>query len=275
MLRFLAADLDGTLLTSAKTITSYSQQILVEAQKRGLTIILASGRPLCSMLPFAEQLELHRYHGYIIAYNGSLVWDCAAGCAIRERTIPPHIIPKLAQAVSGDFHIHGYKDDCIIVQGTPDDKSKYIARANKMPLIEAEDFAKTITDPQHKCIITGSPRKLWHLERRLKQQFESTLSAFRSESFLLEVVPKGIDKAEALREVLTLAGSKTEVSPMGEKCEELLCCGDGYNDLNMMRLAGVSCAPRNAKKPVKEFANYITESNDRDGVANAVVRYLM
>ena len=78
-------------------------------------------------------------------------------------------------------------------------------------------------------------------------------------------MPKGIDKAEALRELLDRVGGKTG---------ELLCCGDGYNDLNMLRLAGVSCATRNAKKPVKEAANYVTESNDRDGVANAVVRYM-
>ena len=62
MLRFLAADLDGTLLTSVKTITSYTQQVLIEAQQRGLTVILATGRPLYSILPFAEQLEMQKYH---------------------------------------------------------------------------------------------------------------------------------------------------------------------------------------------------------------------
>ena len=264
--RFLATDLDGTLLTSAKTITPYSQRVLIEAQKRGLTIILASGRPLCSMLPFAEQLELHKYHGYIIAYNGSIVWDCAANCAVEEHAISLDMIPQLAAVVKDGFHIHGYKDNNIIVKGIPDQWSKYIARANKMPLIEVEDFAAAINDPQHKCIITGPPRRLWHLERRVQQQFKASLSAFRSESFLLEVVPKGIDKAEALRELLERVGGGTD---------KLLCCGDGYNDLNMMRLAGVSCATRNAKKPVKEAASFITESNDRDGVANAVEHFVL
>lgn len=264
-IRFLAADLDGTLLTSAKTITPYSQQVLIEAQRRGLTIILASGRPLYSILPFAEQLELSKHGGFIISFNGSLVWDCAAGRAVKEQTIPLSLIPELVAAVGSDFHLHGYKGNSIVIQGKPDDKSMYISRANKMPLIETEDFTATITDPQHKCLVTGAPRKLWHLERRIQKQFESSLSVCRSESFLLEVMPRGIDKAEALRELLERVGGKTD---------ELLCCGDGYNDLNMMRLAGVSCATRNAKKPVKEAASYVTESNDRDGVANAVVRYL-
>lgn len=265
MVRFLAADLDGTLLTSAKTITPYTQQVLIEAQRRGLTVILASGRPLYSILPYAEQLEMQSYKGYIIAFNGSLVWDCARGCAIMEQTIPLSIIPRIRDAVGDDFRIHGYKGNAIIVQGVPDEWSKYLACANRMPLVEVEDFAEAITDPQHKCIITGPPRKLWHLERRIKQQFDAHLNAYRSESFLLEVVPKGVDKAEALRTLLERVGGNAEA---------LLCCGDGYNDLNMMRLAGISCATRNAKKPVKTAATYVTESNDRDGVANAVVRYL-
>ena len=264
-LRFLAADLDGTLLTSAKTITPYTQQILIEAQQRGLTVILATGRPLYSILPFAEQLEMQKYHGFIIAYNGSLVWDCAAGRIIKEWTISLDMIPQLVGAVKGDFHIHGYKDNNILVQGSPDEWSKYIARANKMPLIEVENLAEAITDPQHKCIITGPPRKLWHLERRIKQQFGTILSAYRSESFLLEVVPKDIDKAEALKEILRLTGGKRN---------QLLCCGDGYNDLNMLHLAGISCAPRNAKRPVKKAANYVTDSNDQDGVAKAVLKFV-
>lgn len=264
MIRFLAADLDGTLLTTAKTITPNTQQVLIEAQRRGLTIILASGRPLYSILPYAQQLEMQKHRGFIIAYNGSLVWDCAERKAIKEQTIPLSIIPQLAEAVGNDFRIHGYKGNNIVIQGKPDKWSRYISCANKMPLLEVKDFAKAITDPQHKCIITGPPRKLWHLERRIRTRFEECLDAYRSESFLLEVVPKGIDKADALKELLTRVGGKTYC---------LLCCGDGYNDLNMMRLAGISCATRNAKKPVKQAASFVTDSNDKDGVAKAVEKF--
>ena len=109
MIRFLAADLDGTLLTTSKTITPCTQKVLVEAQQQGLTVILASGRPLYSILPFAEQLELQKHRGFIISFNGSLVWDCAKGKALNEQVIPLSIIPQLVAAVGEDFHIHGYK----------------------------------------------------------------------------------------------------------------------------------------------------------------------
>ena len=265
MIRFLAADLDGTLLTTDKKITPHTRQVLIEAQQRGLTVILASGRPLYSILPFAEQLELQKHRGFIIAFNGSLVWDCAKKKAIKEQSIPLHVIPELVAALDVDFHIHGYKGNNIVIQGKPEGRSKYISCANKMPLIETDDFTSTITEPQHKCRGTGPPRKLWHLEKRLKKQFEANFSICRSESFLLEIMPKGIDKAEALRKLLVKLKGQTD---------ELLCCGDGYNDLNMMRLAGISCAPSNAKKQVKEAATYVTKSNDRDGVAQAIEKYV-
>lgn len=263
-IRFLATDLDGTLLTSGKTITPYTQQVLIEAQQQGLTVILASGRPLYGILPIAKQLDLQRYNGFIISFNGSLVWDCARGTSIKEHTIPLQLLPDLVETVGDELHLHGYVSNRIVVNGQPDDWSMYLAKANKMPLDTTDDFVKSVTEPQHKCIITGPPRKLWHLERRINQQFEAQLSAYRSESFLLEIVPKGVDKAVSLRELLTHLGGKPS---------ELLCCGDSYNDLNMMRLAGISCAPRNAKRIVKQASTFVTDSNDRDGVALAVRRF--
>lgn len=261
-IRFLATDLDGTLLTSEKRITAHTKRIIIDAQNRGLTVILASGRPLYSILPFAKDLELDKHHGFIIAYNGGLIYDCASGETICDYTIPACMIPALRAAVPCEtFRLHGYKGNSIVVQGEPDEWSNYIARANKMPLLKADDFVEAIVEPQHKCLVTGAPRRLWHLEKKINRLFESSLSAYRSESFLLEVVPKGIDKAESLRKLLTMLNGKTE---------ELLCCGDGYNDINMMQLGGLSCATRNAKRPVKQIADFITESNDCDGVAAAI-----
>lgn len=261
-IRFLATDLDGTLLTSGKCITDHTKRILIEAQNRGLTVILASGRPLYSILPFANELELDKHHGFVIAYNGGLVYDCKSRETIYEETIPACMIPALRAAVPCEnFRLHGYRGNSIVVQGEPDEWSNYIARANKMPLLKADDFVEAIVEPQHKCLVTGDPRRLWHLEKKLNNLFEASLSAYRSESFLLEVVPKGIDKAESLRKLLAMLNGKTE---------ELLCCGDGYNDIGMMQLGGISCATSNAKRPVKQIASFVTDSNDSDGVALAV-----
>ena len=117
-IRFLATDLDGTLLTSEKRITAHTKRIIIDAQNRGLTVILASGRPLYSILPFAKDLELDKHHGFIIAYNGGLIYDCASGETICEYTIPACMIPALRAAVPCEaFRLHGYKGNSIVVQG--------------------------------------------------------------------------------------------------------------------------------------------------------------
>lgn len=265
MYRFLATDLDGTLLTSDKRISAATQSALVDAQERGLTVILASGRPLYGILPYCEQLQLPRFHGYIIAYNGSLIWDCAASRPLRQQIIPMELIPQLAAFATEGFNIMGYRGNSIVCEDATDPWGRHIAAINRMPYIAVESFVQAITEMQHKCLFTGAPRRLWHLERRLNMHFSGRLSSYRSEKFLLEVVPAGIDKAEALAFLLDRVGGSAG---------ELICCGDGYNDLSMLRLAGLSCATRNAQKPVKEAAHYITHSCDQDGVAHVVRRYL-
>lgn len=266
MFRFLATDLDGTLLTTTKQISVATQRTLIAAQERGLRVILASGRPLYSMLPFAEQLQLPRFGGFIIGYNGSLVWDCANAKALRQLTIPMELIPQLATFATPGFNVMAYKGNAIVTENIDDHWGQHIAAINKMPFLQVDSFVDAITELQHKCLFTGAPRRLWHLERKLNRIFAGQLSAYRSENFLLEVVPCGIDKAQALSFLLDRVGGTSD---------ELICCGDGFNDLPMMKLAGLSCATRNAQLPVKQAAMVVTDSNDKDGVANIVRQYVL
>ena len=82
MYKILAVDLDGTLTNSKKEITPHTIDVLIQAQQKGLRIVLASGRPTHGIMPLAEQLHLKEYGGYIMAFNGGLIIDCATGEAI-------------------------------------------------------------------------------------------------------------------------------------------------------------------------------------------------
>ena len=92
------------------------------------------------------------------------------------------------------------------------------------------------------------------------------MGVYRSEPYFLELVPKGIDKAQSLQVLL----DKLEM-----KKEEMIACGDGFNDLSMIRFAGLGVAMSNAQPPVKEVADYITLSNDEEGVAHVVEKFLL
>jgi hypothetical protein len=89
---------------------------------------------------------------------------------------------------------------------------------------------------------------------------------FRSEPYFLELVPKGIDKAQSLAVLL---------GEIGMKREEMICVGDGFNDLSMIRYAGLGVAMANAQEVVRENADYITLSNEEDGVAAVVEKFIL
>ena len=81
----------------------------------------------------------------------------------------------------------------------------------------------------------------------------------------MEITPLGVDKAQGLARLLEHTGVKRE---------ELICCGDGYNDLTMIKFAGLGVAMENAQKEVKEIADVITLTNDDDGVAYIIEKYM-
>lgn len=91
------------------------------------------------------------------------------------------------------------------------------------------------------------------------------MGVFRSEPYFLELVPKGIDKAQSLSVLLEETGMKRE---------EMITIGDGFNDLSMIQYAGLGIAMANAQPVVRENADFITYSNDEDGVAHAVEKFI-
>ena len=91
------------------------------------------------------------------------------------------------------------------------------------------------------------------------------MGVFRSEPYFLELVPKGIDKAQSLSVLL---------KEIGLTKDEMIAIGDGFNDLSMIQYAGLGIAMENAQPVVKENADFITRSNSEDGVAYAVERFI-
>ena len=103
-------------------------------------------------------------------------------------------------------------------------------------------------------------------EAELSLRLQRQISVYRSEPDFLELVPLGIDKA---RSIAVLS------EKLGITREEVAAMGDGYNDLSMIKYAGLGIAMNNAQEPVKAAADYIAPSNDEDGVAIAVERYFL
>ena len=108
----------------------------------------------------------------------------------------------------------------------------------------------------------------WILEGilpKMQKEFGDVLNIFRSEPYFMELTPPGVDKAKSLERLLKLTGVERE---------ELIACGDGFNDVSMIQYAGLGVAMANAQDAVKAVADEVTLSNDEDGVALIVEKYM-
>lgn len=265
--QILALDLDGTLTNSKKEISKPTREALIDIQKNGKKVVLASGRPTVGVMPLADELKLQKYGGYVLSFNGGHITDCRSGRVIYNRPLSDDIVAPLyhiAKKYSG-VDILAYTDDALLSGIKPNRYTDIESFVEKMPVVEIDDFPGKVTEPGNKLLITGDADTIEQLKKEVTSYFRSYLSVYCSDPFFLEIMPPGVDKAHSLLRLLTA---------IGMKAEEMICCGDSYNDLTMIETAGLGVAMANALPAVKEHADYITKSNDEDGILHVINEFM-
>lgn len=265
--KLLVLDLDGTLTNKKKEITEHTRQTLIQAQEKGLKIVLASGRPTYGVAPLAEKLELQKYEGYILSYNGGEIIDWKTGELMYKNLLDHDVLPYLYQcAKQNDFAIVTYDGEYVLTEHPDDEYVQKEAILNVMKTKKVANFLDAVKHPIAKCLIVGEPTRLAVLEKEMYEHLKDRMGVFRSEPYFLELVPKGIDKAQSLSVLL---------KEIGITKDEMIAIGDGFNDLSMIKYAGLGIAMKNAQDIVKENADFITLSNEEDGVAYAVEKFFL
>ena len=265
--RAIALDLDGTLTNHDKVVTPRTRQALLKAQELGTVIILASGRPTYGIVPVAECLELEKRGGYILSYNGGNIVNAKTGEKLFSQSLPDAVIPILYKYAKEKNHaLLGYAGNEIITEMPDDQYVKEESRINKMNIRKVDNLLDALEPHPTKLLMTGDPTDMIKAEEELVEILGEKMDIFRSAPFFLELVPKGIDKAQSLLRLL----SKINLTPA-----DLMAFGDGYNDLSMLKLAGVGVAMANAAPEVRADADYVTLSNEEDGVAAALLHFGM
>ncbi len=264
--KIIALDLDGTLTNSEKKITPKTKEAIFRIQEKGVKVVLASGRPTPGVIPLAEELRLQDYGSYILSFNGGKIINCKTKEAVYNQVLPRKIIKEIyAEALLQDAGIITYEDDAIIAGNGIDKYCEIEAGINKLPIKEVDDFVDYINFDVNKCLLTGHGEHMARVERNFAKRFGTVLNVYRSEPFFVEIMPKGIDKAQSLEKLL---------NKLGFTRAELICCGDGFNDLSMIKYAGLGVAMSNAQDEVKQAADFITKSNDEDGVAYVIEKFI-
>ena len=264
--KLMAIDLDGTLTNQQKVVTPPTLQALMQAQEQGLRLIIASGRPTHGVLPIATLLQLSHFGGFLLSYNGAEIYDCQAQKMIYQQAIDPSFLPSIYQyARDHHFAVETFMDDQAITEQPDDPYIQRQAWINRLNITKVTNWVGAIDFPVMKCLIVGEPERLVQLEQIMLQELEGKLNICRSEPYFLEIVAKDVDKASALSRLLDYTKCKRE---------ELVAVGDSYNDISMIRLAGLGVAMANAPEIVRQHADYITLSNEDDGVADLIYKIL-
>ena len=266
--KLLVLDVDGTLLNDEREISKRTLAALLKVQQMGVRIVLASGRPTYGLMPLAKTLELGNYGGFVLSYNGCQIIKAQNGEILFERRINPEMLPYLEKkARKNGFAIFTYHDDTLITDSPDNEYIKNEALLNNLKIIKEDEFSTAIDFAPCKCMLVSDKEKaLIGLEQHWEKRLAGTLDAFRSEPYFLEVVPCGVNKANTLGALL---------EHLGVTREEVIAVGDGVCDVTMLQLAGMGVAMGHSQDSVKVCADYVTASNEEDGVALAVEKLML
>lgn len=276
-IKVIIMDVDGTLTNSQKVVTPKTKEALLKAEKAGAILVLASGRPTSGLLDIAKELEMDKHHGLLVSYNGSKVIDCETNevlfnqaLSVEEgKAVLEHMknFDRVRPMIDKDdyMYVNNVFDNMIQFNGAPFDVIQYESRGGKFKLCEKDDLAEFVDFELNKILTTSDPEYLEAHHKEMMEPFVGKLSCMFTGAFYFEFTAQGIDKAKALDTVLI---------PRGYKIEEMIAYGDGHNDASMVKYAGTGVAMANAVQDLKDIANDITLSNDEDGIAESLYKYM-
>ena len=264
----LVLDVDGTLTGSDRQISEATKEAVIGAQARGKTVAIASGRSIAGIRKTASAIALERFGGYVIAYNGTTVVNCKTGECIYNQIIPPYMVKPVYEAVKRakvSVAVYNDKNKEMISGNGINEYLKRDAAACDVAIREVNDFVKAVDFPFNKFVLSGEPEHMTEIEKIMDKQFGDRLNIFRSDPYFVELLPKYVDKGIAVEKL---------AKHLDVQRSKVICIGDSYNDMPMLKFAGMGVAMGNAQQEVKELADYVTLSNDEDGIVNVINKFM-
>lgn len=259
--RLIAMDIDDTLLNRKKELTPITRDALIKAQKNGYIVAVASGRLPYGVRPYAERLRVPEFGGYYMGFNGGAVMNCrhekiSAGYLDNKYIQPVYDILRPTNATT---MVH--KGDVIYADSKVNAYTHIESDVIGLPLNVVDDLPSFIDWDIHKFLISGEPEELKEIESRLIAALGGEVDIYLSAPWFLEVMPKGINKGTGLKRICDDAG--IDIS-------EAIAFGDSYNDVFMLKDAGLGIAMGNAEDDVKKAADRVTADCDHDGIVAAL-----
>ena len=269
--KLLFLDLDGTLLNDRKEITPGNRAALEQALEKGHGVVIATGRPLQGAVDQARALGLDKPGCYLIAYNGAVIFDWNTKEELFRRDLDPEtVFAVFDRANEQKIHIQTYDArDVLVERLCDDDNIRRYCRETNTTFRVLPDIRTGLTVRPVKLLMSDfeSKESLVEMEKWMHTHMGEKADCFFSCETYLEVVPKGMNKGEAVKMLCGL---------LEVPLKNAVAVGDAANDIPMILSAGVGVAMANGTEEVKAAADYITlRDNNREGVAEVVERFLL
>ena len=259
--QIIALDIDGTLTDDRKKISSLTLETLIEAEKKGIRLVLASARPSPGLFSIRDQLKMEQFGGILMSYNGGRITDCEGNTfyeismdlATTRRIL--RFLEKLPVTVIVDdgkmFYVtdkNGYKVE-------------YECRNNQMQCTEVDNLADWLTFSPIKLLLAVDPMKIYEVQEQIRNFLPEDLTVVRTAAFYLEIFSRRINKGQGLCDICKIL--KIDV-------KNSIAFGDSENDIPMLKAAGIGIAMKNAEMDVKKASDMCTLSNNEDGIPYAL-----
>lgn len=263
--KLVALDLDDTLLDCGLRISPRCIQTIQAVRQKDVVVTIATGRMFKSALPYARQLGIDVP---LITYQGAWVKNSLSGEVLYYRPVDRDLTQHIFEFFDCcGVHYHSYFDDTLCMESLTEEGQYYAQIAGVEPVIVDSLCRELETREPFKIMgITFNGKMLLDMELYLKNRFGRELYITRSKPNFLEVMDRQATKAHALQVVAEHYGvDRTDV----------MAIGDSFNDMDMLEWAGLGVAMGNAHKDVKEAADFVTTSNEEEGVAEALKRFVL
>lgn len=259
-IKLIATDLDGTLLTSGKKIAKLTQEALQKAMARGIKVVPVSGRPLTGVRPHMETLGL-KEDNPLIVYNGAAA-ETMAGAPLFKHCFDA----KQASAFfkyaedSGCQLCFMHEDGYYTMDKLETPFMKHLASMNFTRYLHVDEIPQDLQ--YFKAEYTGTPAQMDQVMAEVPPVLGDKFDILRTGGQIIECTLNTTSKGKAVAE---LAGR------LGIAPEQVMVFGDHRNDLSMFTTPGFyKVAMGNAVSELKEKADFVTRTNDNNGIAYAV-----
>lgn len=258
--RLVISDLDGTLLNPARTLSQETIDVCARLYKeKGVRFALASGRGLRGIQPVADALGIPVF---TLPCNGAEIYD-ENGNMICRKTMDYDDAVQMKKAVrefNPRIETIVYAGQDWVVDEMTDIVKGECSVMPTAPVVGAFEAVISRDTPILKLISVGTPENTTELSEHLKTLFPQ-YDFYKSQNYILESTVKGANKS---------GGISFLCRHCGFDISETIAFGDGYNDIDMLKFAGLGIAMGNANNDVKAAADRVTASNNENGVALAL-----